>query len=180
MKFYISKLYNDTPTIIFTAVRDYVDDFRCVDGRDDPTIAAGFVLAECDPAPAIHAAMIVDPRITYIDLGGVQSIDDPISIVPDMAAVTSLFESNNMPVSTPGTIRELIRGAIKALCVNQMLGGVGQGVGLDVPIPAPALDAITNRMKGRGFNLNFTGTRRDFINHLIAQDNKYLRTHHDH
>lgn len=179
MKFYISELYMNTPTEIFTAVRDYVNDFRCVDGRDNPIIAAGFVLAECSPTPAIHTVMIADPRITYIDLGNIQNIDDSINIVPDMVAATAIFESNNMPISTPTTIRDLIRNAIKALCVNQMLGGVTQGIGLDVPIPAPALNAITNKMEGRGLNLNFTGTRRDFINHLIVQDNPYLRTHYD-
>ena len=60
-----------------------------------------------------------------------------------------------------------------------MLGSDIPKVGLDIALPTQAFTGIARRMRGRGFNLNFTGTHREFINHLTAQKNKYMVTHHD-
>lgn len=188
MRFYLTELglYNDGNGDYFApVVSDYVQNYRCVDARADPTQITGYMLAECWPSAAEHSAMSADPQITYIPIelaGGAEvSLDTLVTDLPQYSTVQSFLESQGIAlqtVTTLTTVQELLVIIIKNLCIRQILAADDIVTSLDTTVGETELTNAKARLQGLGFNTNISGTKRDFVNHMIAQNNKFLKTHY--
>ncbi len=191
MRFYLSELgeYSTpnsddpaNPLLNFApVVSDYTEYWRATDGRGDCTVIGGFMFVECNPTAAEHAAMLLDSQITYVPIETAAGEATPETLseaVPLQEEVSTILEAKGIDITGVTSVQSMLVRIIKTLCVTQLLGSKEIKTGLDIIISDAALVLAKGRLQEVGLNTDITGTRRDLINHMVTQNNKFLKTHY--
>ncbi|MDX1810437.1 MAG: hypothetical protein R3240_00695 [Gammaproteobacteria bacterium] len=160
-------------------IMDLQDSYwQAVDGRSDATQPGGEMFVYTENTDAEHAALIADPRVTYLTSG----YDELVS--GDVTALKQTLETYHIPAQgiESMTVSQIAQHISKRYLLRQILGTDDFTESLDSNYGQLAAEKKSNidaKLNALGLTSPRTGTIRNFIRNQKNQSSKWLRTHFD-
>lgn len=162
--------------------------WSAVDGRANPTLAAGKMLVRADVTQAQHNTLVADARITFLPFLRADGTDVPLSAplsdvsLANRNTLTSIADSFNVPIQGlgGGTVGQALRRFMRRFLIRQILRANDFTEGLDTlvsAIPLAKRQAIASALQARGFDTSVivgSDTVREAIRKLLEQNIRFF------